>query len=56
MRARLVLRQRGFLPDVICAHPGWGEALFLKDVFPGSIQDACENRPQGPTPTPRSEA
>ena len=22
------------MPDVVCAHPGWGEALFLKDVFP----------------------
>jgi glycosyltransferase involved in cell wall biosynthesis len=21
---------------VICAHPGWGEALFLKDVFPAA--------------------
>jgi glycosyltransferase involved in cell wall biosynthesis len=28
------LRQAGFRPDVICAHIGWGEALFLKDVFP----------------------
>jgi glycosyltransferase involved in cell wall biosynthesis len=28
------LRSAGFVPDVICAHPGWGEALFLRDVFP----------------------
>ncbi|ACK69701.1 glycosyl transferase group 1 [Gloeothece citriformis PCC 7424] len=33
-RAALHLRQQGFIPDVICVHPGWGEALFLKDVFP----------------------
>lgn len=24
----------GFEPDVVLAHPGWGEALFIKDVFP----------------------
>lgn len=35
-RAGIELRRRGFVPDVICAHPGWGEALFLKDVFPES--------------------
>jgi glycosyltransferase involved in cell wall biosynthesis len=28
------LRRSGFRPDVIFAHIGWGEALFLKDVFP----------------------
>ena len=28
------LRDSGFTPDVIVAHPGWGEALFLKDVWP----------------------
>ena len=28
------LRHNGFVPDVICAHPGWGEALFLRDVWP----------------------
>lgn len=34
VRAGLALQKDGFTPDVICAHPGWGEALFLKDVFP----------------------
>jgi glycosyltransferase involved in cell wall biosynthesis len=24
----------GFQPDIVVAHPGWGEALFLRDVFP----------------------
>src|SRR3546814_3649985 len=33
-RAALTLKAGGFRPDVICAHSGWGEALFLKDVFP----------------------
>ena len=32
--AASVLRRSGFVPDVIFAHIGWGEALFLKDVFP----------------------
>lgn len=32
--AALSLRATGFRPDVICAHPGWGESLFLKDVWP----------------------
>jgi glycosyltransferase involved in cell wall biosynthesis len=34
--AARALRDEGFCPDVICAHPGWGEALFLKDVWPDS--------------------
>jgi glycosyltransferase involved in cell wall biosynthesis len=28
------LRRQGFRPDVIFGHIGWGEALFLKDIFP----------------------
>lgn len=33
-RTLLALRQQGFVPDLVCAHPGWGEALYVKDVFP----------------------
>ncbi len=33
-RACADLKHKGFTPDVICAHPGWGETLFLKDVYP----------------------
>ncbi len=33
-RTVLDLKQQGFEPDVVVAHPGWGEALFLRDVFP----------------------
>ena len=33
-RTAIALRQQGFVPDLICAHPGWGETLFLKDIFP----------------------
>lgn len=33
-RAALQLKAQGFAPDVIIAHPGWGESLFLKDVWP----------------------
>lgn len=32
--AALQLKREGFVPDIIVAHPGWGEALFIKDVFP----------------------
>lgn len=26
--------REGFEPDVIICHPGWGDALFVKDLFP----------------------
>jgi glycosyltransferase involved in cell wall biosynthesis len=29
------LRERGFTPDLIVGHSGWGETLFVKDVYPG---------------------
>ncbi|MGD7037260.1 glycosyltransferase family 4 protein [Methylotuvimicrobium buryatense] len=32
----LRLKNKGFYPDIIIAHPGWGETLFLKDIFPKS--------------------
>jgi glycosyltransferase involved in cell wall biosynthesis len=28
------LKESGFRPDIVCAHHGWGETLFVKDVFP----------------------
>jgi glycosyltransferase involved in cell wall biosynthesis len=32
--AALQLREQGFTPDMIVAHPGWGESLFLKEIWP----------------------
>ena len=32
--AAVELRKQGFIPDVIIGHPGWGETLHMKDVFP----------------------
>ena len=29
------LREEAWIPDVVVAHPFWGEVLFLDDVFPG---------------------
>jgi glycosyltransferase involved in cell wall biosynthesis len=34
MRAAINLKDQGYSPNVIIAHPGWGESLFLKDVWP----------------------
>ncbi|MCT4559204.1 MAG: glycosyltransferase [Pelagimonas sp.] len=35
-RGALGLKDKGFTPDVICAHHGWGESMFLKDVWPNA--------------------
>ena len=32
----LQMKRDGFTPEVIIAHPGWGESLFLKDVWPAA--------------------
>jgi glycosyltransferase involved in cell wall biosynthesis len=34
MQAMVALQGKGFSPDLIVAHPGWGEAMFCKDVWP----------------------
>lgn len=42
-RAMLEMRNSGFTPDVILAHPGWGETLYAKDVFPNArLVHYCE--------------
>ena len=33
-RYALKLREGGYYPDLILAHPGWGETLFLTDIWP----------------------
>jgi len=35
-RAARRLREAGYTPDLILAHPGWGESMFLKDVWPAA--------------------
>ncbi|MGB8813541.1 MAG: glycosyltransferase family 4 protein [Paracoccaceae bacterium] len=36
-RAALQLRdQKGYVPDVIFGHSGWGETLFLKEIWPAA--------------------
>jgi glycosyltransferase involved in cell wall biosynthesis len=34
LRLLLDLKGKGYRPDVIVAHPGWGETLYAKDAFP----------------------
>jgi glycosyltransferase involved in cell wall biosynthesis len=49
-RAMLAMRATGFSPDVILAHPGWGETLYAKEVFPQArLVHFCEwyYRPTG---------
>jgi len=33
-RTMLALKAQGFVPDAVVAHPGWGESLFVKEVWP----------------------
>ena len=43
LRAATALRARGFMPDAVVAHPGWGEALFLREVWPeAALANFCE--------------
>ncbi|MES2975458.1 MAG: glycosyltransferase family 4 protein [Pseudomonadota bacterium] len=34
VRLLLQLQKKGFVPDVVVGHPGWGETLYVKEVFP----------------------
>ncbi|MCL2160713.1 MAG: glycosyltransferase family 4 protein [Betaproteobacteria bacterium] len=34
LRLLLDLRSQGYRPDVVVAHPGWGETLYVKLAFP----------------------
>lgn len=42
-RAMEQLKRKGFVPDVIVAHPGWGETLYAKEIFPAAkLIHLCE--------------
>ena len=36
LRVLLDLKAKGYRPDVIVAHPGWGETLYAKEAFPNT--------------------
>ncbi len=36
VRTLLTHKHQGLEPDVIYIHPGWGDGLYLKDIFPAS--------------------
>jgi glycosyltransferase involved in cell wall biosynthesis len=49
-RQCLTLKQAGFSPELIIAHPGWGGSLFVREVFPEArLANYCEffYRPRG---------
>ena len=35
-RMALQLKEKGFVPDVVYGHSGWGSTLFVKDIFPNA--------------------
>ena len=42
-RAALALKNSGYSPEITLAHPGWGESLFLKEVWPATkLKLYCE--------------
>jgi glycosyltransferase involved in cell wall biosynthesis len=42
-RVLLDMKKKGFTPDTVLAHPGWGESLYVKDVFPAArLVHFCE--------------
>lgn len=42
-RVLLDMKRQGFTPDTVLAHPGWGESLYVKEVFPDArLVHYCE--------------
>ena len=42
-RVCFALKDKGFVPDVMIGNPGWGETLYLKDVWPDTpLISLCE--------------
>jgi glycosyltransferase involved in cell wall biosynthesis len=35
-RLAQALKAKGFAPEVVCAHSGWGDSLYIKDAFPST--------------------
>lgn len=33
------LKRDGFTPDIIIGHPGWGETIFLKEIWPDLFEE-----------------
>jgi glycosyltransferase involved in cell wall biosynthesis len=43
LEAALTLKNSDYQPDIIIAHPGWGESLFLREVWPeAKLKFYCE--------------
>jgi glycosyltransferase involved in cell wall biosynthesis len=56
LQAARQLAARGYAPDVIVAHPGWGESLFLRNLWPQArLGLYCEYHYQGATPGETSD-
>jgi glycosyltransferase involved in cell wall biosynthesis len=34
LRVAKALKEKGFTPDVVIGHPGWGETVFLREAYP----------------------
>jgi glycosyltransferase involved in cell wall biosynthesis len=34
LKTLIKMKEEGYVPDFICAHIGWGESLFLKELYP----------------------
>ena len=42
-RTLIDLKRMGFTPNLVCVHPGWGEGLYIKDIYPDAqLVNHCE--------------